>query len=182
MGSTFSVTVSTGRLNELRQTHSVVKAAVESVDAKAADHTDVLLRNCRILLVEDGPDNQRLIAFILKKAGAEVTLAENGQIGFDLATAAKWEGCPFDVILMDMQMPVLDGYEATMQLRNDGYSHPIIELTAHAMASDRQKCLDAGCDDYASKPVDRKKLVEITASYAKQVNVAAVAVPASSGI
>ena len=113
-----------------------------------------------------GPDIQLLIESLLCEAGADVELAENGQIALDLALAAQQAGSPFDIICMDMQMPVMDGYEATQRLRSAGYNGPIIALTAHAMAGDREKCLNAGCDDYISKPIDPEKLVAALGAWA----------------
>jgi signal transduction histidine kinase/CheY-like chemotaxis protein len=117
------------------------------------------LQGCRILLAEDGPDNQRLISYVLEKAGATVVIVENGQLALDAALRAYDRGRPFDVILMDLQMPVLDGYGAVALLRAKGYRGSIIALTAHAMSSDREKCLRFGCDDFATKPIDRHQLL-----------------------
>jgi len=119
----------------------------------------------RILVVEDGPDNQRVIRHVLERSGYQVTIAENGLIGVELALSAAEEGTPFGVILMDVQMPVLDGYAATRQLRDQGYSGPIIALTAHALPSERQRCLEAGCDAFATKPLERVALLETIAAH-----------------
>ncbi len=162
-GSTFSVTVAIGK-NELAG--STDFRSTSEPEASVEGNRQLLA--CRILLAEDGPDNQKLIAFLLRKAGADVTLAENGQIAVDLALAADRANEGFDVVLMDIQMPVMDGYEATGQLRNAGYTGPIIALTAHAMTEDRQRCIDAGCDDYMSKPINRTTLLEVVAAWTSQ--------------
>ncbi len=126
----------------------------------AAGNQVLLPAKSRLLLAEDGVDNQRLITFLLKKAGAEVTVVGDGVAAVSAAQAAVAEGQPFDAILMDMQMPLMDGYQATQTLRTGGYLEPIIALTAHAMQGDRDKCLAAGCDDYARKPVQRQELLD----------------------
>ena len=134
--------------------------------ARAARPVPGLPSSCRVLLAEDGHDNQVLITTFLVKAGATVKVVGNGQLAVEEAHAALAAGQPYDVILMDMQMPVLDGYGATSKLRQTGYRGPIVALTAHAMAGDRQRCESAGCDDYLSKPVDRAQLTATVARFA----------------
>jgi PAS domain S-box-containing protein len=168
-GSTFSVTVQTGPLDgvEMVAHHTQVPSPVPVHNR--ADRT-LALKGLRVLLAEDGVDNQRLIGIILKNAGADVAVASNGRIAVELAHKQE-----FDVILMDMQMPEMDGYQATRHLRDTGNSCPIIALTAHAMSGDRQKCLDAGCTDYAAKPVDREVLVATVARWGRKTQSVAAA-------
>jgi len=164
-GSTFSLTVETGPLDGVSMLDNPEEAVTENrqkVDPRVAHKVKL---NGRILLAEDGSDNQRLIMFILKEAGAEVTLAENGQIAYDQALAAEEEGNPFEVILMDMQMPVMDGCTATRKLREAEYTGSIIALTANVMIGDKDKCREAGCDDYLAKPIDRNVFLPLIARH-----------------
>jgi len=159
-GSSFLVTIETGPLKGIHMLDPASEA-VRPIDKMSSDTAtpDTRLAG-RVLLAEDGPDNQRLIAFLLRNRGASVTVAEDGQIAIDKYSQAHDAGEPFDCILMDMQMPILDGYGAARQLRAIGCRTPIIALTAHAMRGDRDKCIDAGCDDYLTKPIDRADLIE----------------------
>ncbi|MGE3108610.1 MAG: CHASE domain-containing protein [Phycisphaerales bacterium] len=119
----------------------------------------------RVLLAEDGADNQRLITFHLKKAGASVEVAENGLVALRMFEQAESGGTPYDLLISDMQMPEMDGYTLAQTLRERGSRIPIIALTAHAMAEDRHKCLQAGCDAYATKPIDKSTLIDLCSAW-----------------
>lgn len=162
-GSSFTVTVPTGSLDGVRAigNPAEIQAHVGEDEPSDDGRNATPFSGRRLLLAEDGPDNQRFTSFILKRMGADVTVAANGQAAVESAIASRDAGNPFDLILMDMQMPVLDGYQAAKRLRAENWSEPIIALTAHAMTEDRQRCLDAGCDDYLTKPINRQHLQQM---------------------
>ena len=110
----------------------------------------------KILLVEDNEMNRDMLTRRLERKGYEVVIAVDGQAGIDMASSTT----P-DIILMDLSLPVIDGWEATRKIKADPatQSIPVIALTAHAMAGDEQKALQAGCDDYDTKPIDLKRLL-----------------------
>lgn len=119
----------------------------------------------KILLAEDTPDNQMLISMYIRRTGAEVTVVENGKLACDLAMAED-----FDLILMDMQMPVMDGVQATRRLRDAGYDKPIVALTANALQQDKEKCEQAGTDDYLTKPLDLANFHAVLNRYLRPSN------------
>jgi signal transduction histidine kinase/CheY-like chemotaxis protein/HPt (histidine-containing phosphotransfer) domain-containing protein len=166
-GSSFKLSVSTGSLTDVNMLEELQEAGIPDAGPLSArpDTGDAL--SCSVLLAEDGLDNQLLISTYLRRAGARVATVDNGRLAFEAALAASVTKEPFDVILMDMQMPEMDGYAATSELRRRGYTGPIVALTAHAMTGDRERCLSAGCTDYLTKPINRSKLVRLVAMYAK---------------
>jgi len=159
-GSIFTLTIPTGELQGVK----MLSCPAEAIEDSAPDYglsTGQELQGIRILLAEDGFDNQELIRTLLQRVGAEVEIAGNGRVAVQKAEAE----C-FDVVLMDMNMPELDGYEATQALRRRGYQQPILALTANAMSGDTQRCLAAGCNDHLTKPIDRARLIGSIARFA----------------
>lgn len=128
----------------------------EAYDKRAGTKRSADLSGLKILLVEDSPDNQMLITRYLSSAGADVRIACDGFQG--IRTAAE-DG--IDLVLMDIQMPEMDGFEATRRIRENGFEAPIIALTAHALKGDRERCLAAGCSDYLTKPITKDRLIEV---------------------
>ena len=162
-GSTFTLIIPTGSLEGVR----MLDRPAEIVCSAAGGAEQIVggadaLSGVSILLAEDGRDNQVLMTTVLRKAGAKVEVAENGRIAVERFAD---DTSAFDLVLMDMQMPEMDGYEATATLRRNGVGVPIVALTAHAMTGDKEKCLSAGCSDYCSKPVSRAQLIGTVARH-----------------
>ncbi len=158
-GSTFRATVSTGPLEGVRMLDVPEALEVQAQRPAVEVERPPERLTGRVLVAEDGADNQALISLVLRRAGLELELAADGQSAYESVVAAEERGEPFDLVVMDMQMPLMTGYEATAALRRDGFDLPILALTAQAMAGDREKCLAAGCNEYLSKPIDRERLV-----------------------
>jgi PAS domain S-box-containing protein len=167
-GSTFTVRIAAPVAEDASQSPAgPIAFESETHPARQAQIHKRPLQGQRVLLMEDGLDNLRLITAHLKRAGAEVTTVRDGSEGLKLLSADGTEDgpliadIPFDAILSDMQMPVVDGYTAVRMLREKGCALPIVALTAHSMAEDERRCLDAGCDAYAAKPVSRQALFAV---------------------
>lgn len=158
-GSTFTLTIDTGPLDGVellddRQFRQRSKPASQlaRMDIQA-------LPSARVLVVDDGEPNRRLIRLVLERAGVRVQTATNGQEAVELVSNRD-----FDIVLMDMQMPVMDGYTATTRLRQQGVTLPIIALTANTMHGDEEKCRAAGCTGFLGKPVDLDELIRTVAA------------------
>ncbi len=121
--------------------------------------------NARVLLVEDVKANQLLMGVLLRKTGVALDVADNGDIACQMVRKAAEEDQAYQLIFMDMQMPIMDGYTATNVLRNEEFLLPIIALTAHAMNTDKNKCMQAGCSDYASKPINKDEIYRLMSEY-----------------
>ena len=167
-GSTFSLTIPTGQLDEVEMVEASRGDTAQGLKSDGVSEAAPERLTGRVLIAEDTPDTRQLIRGLLRKTCLELAEAENGRIACEMASRALEDGEPFDVILMDIQMPEMDGYEATRLLRSQGYEKPIIALTAYAMAEDRERCLAAGCDSYLSKPVGGKALLAVLRAYLHQ--------------
>lgn len=154
IGSTFSITIDPGSI-ETQLFVNYDPSVARNETALAVLPREVNLQGLEVLLAEDAPDNQMLITHYLRMAGARVEAANNGREACDMVQLKN-----YDVVLMDLQMPVMDGFEATAELRRSGYVKPILALTAHAMKEDRLRCLANGFDDHISKPIDGQLLIE----------------------
>lgn len=160
VGSRFILTVNSGSLKDAEQVYDETH---EVETEKESGHTNIENADKvvgHVLLAEDVIENQRLISFYLNKLGLQVTAVENGKLAVDAIDMKK-----YDLVLMDMQMPVMGGVEAIQLMREKGYTNPILVLTANAMEEDRECCMKVGCNDFLVKPLEREKFIETVGKY-----------------
>jgi len=156
-GSTFALTIAVGDISGVECVNP--KRTSQPAEEKTASNSPLRL-DCNILLVDDRRDVRFLSSHILSKAGAAITEAADGLLAIEAVEKAESNGHEFDLILLDMQMPNLDGYATAKKLRQMGFAKPIIALTADAMQGDMKRCLECGCNDYLSKPIDVHQLLQ----------------------
>jgi len=161
VGSTFTCTIAAGNVEGVKLIEPSLDAVAQPFEPEQSNQR----LSCRVLVVDDRRDVRFLTKRILADAGAEVSLAEDGLQALQMVEEANGNGDSWDLILLDMQMPRLDGYQAAARLRKMDFSNPIIALTADAMHGDMDLCIQSGCDAYLSKPIDAAKLVDIVAEY-----------------
>jgi len=159
-GSTFRVTLSTGSLEGVRL---VEPRLVEETSSIAPGVPN--LADCRVLVVDDRSEIRFLAKQFIEKSGATVEVAVDGDDALRAIERSECRDEPFDVVLLDMQMPVKDGYTTARELRARGFKQPIIAVTAHAMQGDRKRCLEVGCNDYTPKPLEPRRLLELISQY-----------------
>ncbi len=157
-GSVFTLSIPTGV--DITGKPFLDRDNIRSQGACKSREFDTIMFSGKVLVAEDVEGNQKLIELMLSKLGVDVVIAEDGNQAMRKALSQS-----FDLILMDMQMPHMNGYEATRSLKQQGYKAPIVALTANAMKGDGQKCMDAGCDDYLTKPIDCRELPRVLAKY-----------------
>jgi CheY-like chemotaxis protein len=157
-GSCFTATVGAGDLEGVDMVQPEEGPAEVAPEAPPPGTAN--LSGATVLVADDAIDNRRLLEQFLGRAGARVEFAENGREAVEMCEASMRNRTPYDLVLMDMNMPEIDGYEATRRLRGHGWKGPILALTANAMVGDRERCVDAGCSDYLTKPVERVGLLD----------------------
>ncbi len=160
VGSTFSVRVAAGSLDGVPMLSPQAVAALHEQATDEPAKPAVRFTGSRVLVVDDGEENRELARLLLEDVGLHVDEAENGKVGFDKVMAGA-----FDAVLMDMQMPVMSGMEATRLLREQGVSTPVIALTANAMQGSQDECMQAGCSGFLTKPIDADRLIETLADF-----------------
>ncbi|HEU4618320.1 MAG TPA: response regulator [Gammaproteobacteria bacterium] len=163
-GSTFALVIPTGDLSDV----PLVEPGLANRPRSTAWEITASL-SCRVLVVDDHADMRLLARMILEEAGAEVVVASDGEQALAEVRGAEAESRPFDAVLLDLQMPARDGYSTAAELRARGFEGAIIAVTAHARKEDEARCLDSGCDDYLSKPVERARLVNMVGHHTQDL-------------
>lgn len=157
-GSTFAVMIETGALDQVSFLTPEEILGDDSAAAGGDQGNWIFPAGKRILVVDDGPENRELVTLVLEENGLKVEQAENGQVGMEMALTGK-----FDLILMDMSMPVMDGFTSTRLIRENGLTLPVFALTAHAMKGFEKEIMDVGCSGYLTKPIDIDHLMTVLA-------------------